>query len=288
VLEKIYSQEYSSQFEVIIIDSGSVDETINIAKSYLARIVSIKPEDFGHGKTRNLGASLAEGKYLVFLNQCAIPATNKWLSNLVRNFEDPDVAGVYSRQIPREGTKPMECFFLSDKYPSYRMVKQAKDGKTNMDTIFFSDANSALRKQVWQEYPYDDNIIGSEDIEWAKRVLLHGYKIIYEPGAVVYHSHNFNLRTTFQKYFDIGVSFRQFANEEYATDKCTIEGLRYVKREARFLIGNRHLKWFPYAVLYDLAKFAGVSLGKKERWLPLALKKHLSRNIWYWDRRGKK
>lgn len=281
-LRAVYAQEYAEKFEVIIIDSGSTDETNKIAKGYPTKIVNIKPEDFGHGRTRNLGARLAEGNFLAFLTSDAIPATDKWLSNLTRNFQDPNVAGVYGRQIPKEDTKPMEYFFLSNKYPSYQMVKQAGEGKTNMDIIFFSDVNSAIRKEIWEKHPFDDNIIVSEDTEWAKRVLLNSYKIVYEPEAAVYHSHNFSLRTLFQKYFDCGVSFNQFASNEYATDKFIAEGLSYTWQEMRFLIGNGYVKWLPYAVLYDLAKFLGVSLGKQEKWLPLSLKKYLGSISYYW------
>lgn len=283
-LRAVYGQEYAGELEVIIIDSGSTDETVNIAESHHSNMVNIKPEDFGHGKTRNLGAKQASGDCLVFLTQDAIPATDKWLSSLVRNLDDPNVAGVYGRQIPNKDTKPMEHFFLTNRYPSYRMVKQAREGAPDMDIIFFSDVNSAMRRRIWEKHPFDDNIIVSEDHEWAKRVLLHGYKIVYEPEAAVYHSHNFSLRTVFEKYFDFGVSASRFAADEYATDKFTAQGLAYVKQEMNFLIANGYAKWLPYAVLYDLAKFLGVSLGKRERWLPLPLKQHLSMSSHYWYR----
>jgi len=111
VLEMIYAQAHEQPFEVIVIDSGSTDGTLDIVKRYPARLVEIRPEDFGHGKTRNLGAELAEGKYLVFVTQDAIPATNRWLYSLLRNLELPEVAGVYGRQVPMEDTNPMESFF---------------------------------------------------------------------------------------------------------------------------------------------------------------------------------
>ncbi|MCK4697209.1 MAG: glycosyltransferase, partial [Dehalococcoidia bacterium] len=190
-LEMIYVQSYPQPFEVIVIDSGSVDSTLDIVKRYPARLVEIRPEDFGHGKTRNLGAEFAEGTYLVFITQDAIPATDRWLFNLVRNLECPEVAGIYGRQIPWEDTNPVERFFLNTRYPAYRMVKSVKQGKIDMDTIFFSNVNSAIKKEVFQRYPLLENLIMSEDQEWAKRVLLNGYEIVYDPEAAVYHSHNF-------------------------------------------------------------------------------------------------
>lgn len=284
-LSAVYTQGYPGKFEVIIIDSGSTDETITIAKRNPTRIVNIKPEDFGHGKTRNLGAKLASGEYLVFLTQDAIPTTDKWLSSLIRNFGDPKVAGIYGRQIPKKNTKPMEQFFLNTKYPSEHLVKQLQENKTDMDIIFFSDVNSALRRAVWEKYPFDDGVIAGEDQEWSKKVLRKGYKIVYDPEAAVYHSHNYTLKAVFQRYFDCGVSIGRHTAEEYASDKFINQGLKYVTREFQFLVSQGYAKWLPYAILYDLAKFLGVSLGKKEKYLPLSIKKSLSSNKYYWVKR---
>ncbi len=283
-LKAVFSQEYSGGFEVIVVDSGSTDGTIDTAKNYPISVVTIKPDDFGHGKTRNLAAGLAKGRYLIFLTQDAIPSTTKWLSKLIGNFEEPTVAAVYGRQIPQKDTKPMEYFFLGSNYPSYRIVKQAEKGKTDINLIFFSDVNSAYRRELWEDQPFNEALIVSEESEFAKRMLVNGYKIVYEPEAPVYHSHNFSLRTVFQKYFDIGVSFSHFANDEYSIDKFTVQGLQYVCQEMKFLLGNGYVKWLPYAVLYDLAKFLGVMLGKKERWLPLRLKEYLSKHSYFWRR----
>ena len=95
-LRMIFAQKYPpGEFEVIVIDSGSKDQTVDLANIYDARIINIKPEDFGHGKTRNLGAKLAKGKYLVFTTQDAVPVTENWLFNLVRNLEAPQVAELF-------------------------------------------------------------------------------------------------------------------------------------------------------------------------------------------------
>ncbi|HUV45515.1 MAG TPA: glycosyltransferase family 2 protein [Dehalococcoidia bacterium] len=283
-LGAIFAQKYPGEFEVIIVDSGSTDHTLEIAQTHPTKIHQIKPEDFGHGRTRNLAASLAIGDYLVFLTQDAVPATDKWLSNLIRNLKDSKIAGVYGRQIPKKGTRPMESFFLNTRYPLSRMVKSAGQGKVDMNTIFFSNANSAFRKEIWGKYPFDDSLIMSEDQEWAKKVLLAGYEIVYDPEAAVYHSHNYSLKTAFQRYFDSGVSLNQFAGKEYGS--FTSEGLAYTKNELKFLISNGYMKWLPYAILYDLAKFFGVSLGKREKYLPLGVKRRLSLYSYHWSGGG--
>ncbi len=285
-LEAIFAQKYLGKFEVVVVDSGSTDNTLEIAQTHPTKVHQIKPEDFSHGKTRNLAASLANGDYLVFLTQDAVPATDRWLSNLIRNLKDSKVAGVYGRQIPRKGTRPMESFFLNTRYPPSRMVKGVRQGKVDMNTIFFSNVNSAIRKEIWGKYPFDNTLIMSEDWEWAKKVLLAGYKIVYDPEAAVYHSHNYSLKTVFQRYFDSGVSFNQFAGTECSLGNFTSEGLAYTKSEMKFLMTHGYIKWLPYTVFYDLAKFFGVSLGKREKYLPLGLKKRLSLHSYYWSGGG--
>jgi len=283
VLQMIYAQVCDYPFEVIVIDSGSVDNTLDIVKRYPVKLLEIKPEDFGHGKTRNFGAELAEGKYLVFITQDAVPATDKWLAKLVRNLERPTVAGAYGRQIPREDTNPMEQFFLSTRYPAHAKVKSNGVGKMDMHMIFFSNANSAIKKDVLQRYPFPHDLIMSEDQEWAKRVLLNEYEIVYDPEAAVYHSHNFCLKTVFRRYFDSGVSLRQFASNEYSSRGFVGNGLYYVRHEMKFLVRRRYVKWLPYAVIYDLGKFAGVSFGKRARYLPAFVKRRLSMHSHYWS-----
>jgi len=278
----VYGQYYPRPFEVIIIDCGSIDDTLDIVRRYAARLVQIRPEDFGHGRTRNLGARLAEGRCLVFITQDAVPATDRWLFNLVRNLDDPDVAGVYGRQIPRRNTNPMEHFFLNSRYPAHRIVQSARQGQMNMHTIFFSNVNSAVKREVFDRQPFHDDIIMSEDQEWARRVLLNGYDVIYDPEAAVYHSHNFGPRQVFKRYFDSGVSLGQFARSEYSWGKFIRRGLNYVRQEMEFLVGNGYLWWIPYAFVYDVAKFVGISLGKRERYLAAALKRRLSMHSDYW------
>ena len=280
-LEAVCAQKYPGGFDVIIVDSGSTDNTLDIARIHPAKVHQIKPEDFGHGKTRNFAAGLTSGDYIVFLTQDAVPAGDGWLSNLIRNFTDSAVAGVYGRQVARKGTKPMESFFLNTMYPLYKMTKSAEQGEVDMNAIFFSDANSAIRREVWEKYPFDDSLIMSEDQEWAKRVLLAGGKIIYDPEATVYHSHNYSLKTVFQRYFDSGVSLNQFAGNEYG--RFASKGITYARSEMKFLVTNGYTKWLPYAVLYDFAKFFGMSLGRKEKYLPVAVKRRLSLHSHYLD-----
>jgi len=106
----ISQQKTKHKYEVIVIDSGSTDNTLNILTKYPVRLIKIAPEEFGHGKTRNLGARLAQGDYLVYITQDAIPATGNWLDRLIKDMrQDNQIAGAYSRNLPKPGCGPSEA-----------------------------------------------------------------------------------------------------------------------------------------------------------------------------------
>ena len=106
-LTSILSQKTSYHYEIILIDSGSTDGTVVIAKEFPITLIEIKPEEFGHGKSRALGGRLAKGNILVFTTADAYPARNDWLDTLCSDLNDPVVAGVYSRWIPKQGCNPL-------------------------------------------------------------------------------------------------------------------------------------------------------------------------------------
>src|SRR5512135_356152 len=102
-LEQVHAQSTTRPSEIIVVDSGSTDGTIEFARSLGARVKQIAPEAFHHARTRNLAAGMARGQVLVFLSQDAIPASGRWLEAVVKNFADPGVGAVYGKQLPRRG-----------------------------------------------------------------------------------------------------------------------------------------------------------------------------------------
>jgi rhamnosyltransferase len=174
------------------IDSGSSDGTVDIASSFDVRVEKISPTEFHHGRTRNLGASLARGRFLVFLGPDAQPLDSTWLRNLIAPFADVEVAAAYGRQIPKQDANPIERFFLEQIYPRNERTYSRRDlDEGNPERIvLLSDVCSALRRSVWERLRFDEKIIMSEDQEIARRILKQGWKIVYEPKCRVYHSHN--------------------------------------------------------------------------------------------------
>jgi len=205
------AQECSYVFEVIVIDSGSQDDSVAIVKENKnIRLVEIGPDEFGHGKTRNLGAKLAKGDFLVFLNADAIPQDRSWLSSLIEEFaKDDKIAGVYSRHLPRSGCHLYMARDLQISMPAHKIEKSQVE---RLDYFLFSTVSAAIRKDIWSAIPFLDEILIAEDQNWAVRVLQGGYKLVYTPASLVQHSHNYSLKELFRLKCRVGRSSKKFSN----------------------------------------------------------------------------
>jgi rhamnosyltransferase len=221
VLTSIFAQKVRFRYEVIAIDSGSSDGTLGILKAYPVRVIRIPNREFGHGRTRNLGAQRASGDYVVFLTQDATPTNENWLENLVRPVaDDPRVAGAYSRQIPRPDCNPWEARDIGIGAGPVSALKRVDfEDPFQRDTyrayqsrfISFSNVSSCIRKSVLESLRFSENIVMVEDQEWCKRAIESGHTIIYEAASAVYHSHNHSLKMIYTRHFDYGASLRGFA-----------------------------------------------------------------------------
>lgn len=277
-LEAIYSQRYAGHFEVLVVDSGSTDATLEIVRRYPARIEQIPPEAFHHARTRNAVASLAGGQFLVFLSQDAIPASDTWLVSLLKNFQDPQVGAVYGRQLPKPASGWERRSAFSALYGDARLVKMPMDGiGLGYKYYHFSNANSAIRKKVWEVTRFPEDLKVFEDVGIAKRILDAGWRIVYEPDAVALHSHDFPFDTLFRRYFDIGVVYQRLGiwndNSRAFLWRDGLKAFRVklsslFEKEARTSAGSSMIK--------DIGKYVAIQLGRNEKLLPRALKKKLS------------
>lgn len=279
VLKAIFSQEINAKFEVIIIDSGSCDKTLEIIKRYPVNLIQIPPQEFGHGKTRNFGANLARGKYVVFLNADAIPKNKYWLCNLLTHFSSYNkVAGVYSRIYPQENCNPLDArdiwedkylFDQKEKYirSIYEFNQMNPEAKRKF--VSFHTISCAIDRALLLENPFDDIKFG-EDLTWAKRILEKGFKIIFESSSEVIHSHNLHcsfIQTT-KRYFDdarlnqIILNRWHFSNLLKWPAVIAIESMKdaiYILRLKR----NSFYKliWMFYSPFIRVAEFLGILLG---------------------------
>ena len=261
LLQRLFSQKFDGDYEIIVIDSGSTDGTPEIAQSFPVKFVRIKPEEFHHGRTRNLGAEQASGRILVYITQDALPLHDNWLHKLTDDLENPQVAMAVGRQIAWPTTKLPEKFFYSYYFPEHRIevVRDASD--YYRDNMFISNVNSAIKRDVWQQFKFSEDIVLAEDKEFAKRILLAGWKIVYQPDAVVYHAHDFSLRSIFQRSVDAGIGLSQKVNVPRSRN-WVINRLGYFAREAKYIVSNEGgWKWLPYSAAYEASKLLGVILG---------------------------
>ncbi len=287
-LAAIARQETGGQpVEVIVVDSGSTDGSVERARSAGALVIEIPQHEFDHGATRNLLAGAAAGETLVFISQDAEPIARDWLSRLTASLHaDETIAGAYGRQIARGDAAPPERYFLDFLYgPESRLQQAASAAELSMETTLFSNANSAIRRSWWERFPFADDLIMSEDQDWARRALLAGGRLAYEADATVRHSHPYTISGAFKRFFDSGVSAeRAYLSEEGSGRALRANAVDYAKGELRWLVRSGNAGWIPYTCVYELAKFTGLALGKRHRSLPAGLSRRLSAHPYYWDR----
>jgi rhamnosyltransferase len=286
-LDGIAGQQVNEQIEVLVADSGSDDDSREVAELSGARVVEVSGTEFLHGATRNLAAAEARGDTLVFTTQDAYADTEHWLDRLCAPLRsDSGLAGVYGRQIARDDASPPERFFLDFLYGPRPRVQRASDpNELSMRTTLFSNVNSAILSAVWEEFPFAENAFFAEDQDWGRRVLLAGYAIRYEPTAAVRHSHSYTVATAFKRFFDTGASAERgfLAGGSASSGVLRREALRYAREELAWLLRTGQRRWIPYAAVYELAKFLGLQAGARHQMLPLSLKRRWSFYPGYWE-----
>lgn len=281
VLQGISVQD-SQPNELIVIDSSSSDSTVRIAKEYGAQLVVIPQIAFGHGKTRNAGAKLAQSDILVFLNQDAIPRDMKWLETLVNPLlVDRTIVATFSRQIARDEAPPMEKYFYMRMYSdtSYTLTRDT----CPWAGVSFSTASSAIRREFLVSRPFAEDILMSEDQEWAKRVIEQGHSIRYVHDSAVTHSHDIKLDKLFARYFCFGVSHSEINEKGYSQESLT-GGFLHAFGEIAYLLEMKQYCWIPRSVVYNGTKFFGLLLGRHHKYLPMALKRRCTGSYsGYWQ-----
>ncbi|HWQ83035.1 MAG TPA: glycosyltransferase [Anaerolineales bacterium] len=227
-LPAIFSQQVDFEYEVLAVDSGSQDSSLELLSRYPVRVIQIPPESFNHGETRNLGARHAspESQYVVFLSHDALPANSSWLSCLIEPLiNDPEVAGAFSRHIPRPGANApvvRQLVQLTQSGGSQRLVKRMPNSSAEYEAnkfyyVFFSNTSSVLRKSVWEKLPFPKADF-AEDAIWADKILRAGYKIVFEPDSMIMHSHNYSLVEQFRQNVDHAYAMNQLFHPDFYHD----------------------------------------------------------------------
>jgi rhamnosyltransferase len=279
LLLALYGQQNVRPFEVIAIDSGSTDGTLDILRRFPVQLKQIPAEEFHHSRTRNFAAGLASGEILVFLSQDAIPASEVWLTTLLSNFVDPSVGAVYGRQLPKPGSTLERQDALDAIYGEQKVVKDPNH-RNGMGYRFyhFSDVNAAIRRGVWDAVRFPEELKVFEDLGIAKRILDGGWKIVYDPGSAVFHSHSHTTVGLFKRYFDIGYTLKFLriwdapgTRTSMLKDVCKLLKQKMIRAGGRGRVGLA-----GRGIGQDIAKSAGLFLGLHQSYLPLIVKRRLS------------
>lgn len=262
VIDMVSRQVLDAEFEVIIIDSGSKDGSKEIVPSDdpRFRLIEISPSDFGHGKTRNLGASEARGEFCAFLTHDATPINEYWLAELIRPLrEDPEVAGVFGRHIAYEDASPFTHWELKTHFEGLRQwtrvkIEDAREYARNEGLRqiyhFYSDNSSCLRRSVWQQIHYPD-VDFAEDQLWAKQIVEAGYAKVFAWDSVVAHSHNYSLWERLQRSYDEARAFRLLFGYRLCetTPLALKRAVKTTVRDACLAIRHRWILRYPLATL---------------------------------------
>ncbi|MBW4549828.1 MAG: glycosyltransferase family 2 protein [Aphanocapsa sp. GSE-SYN-MK-11-07L] len=206
LLQMIHSQIIDDfQNEVIIVDSGSNDNTIEIAEKFSCRIVHIDKSEFSFGRSLNVGCAAATGDYLVFISGHCIPTSKFWLLNLVKPLITDSVVLTYGRQLGGNSSKYSEKLLFEKFYPS-----TSKNPQTG---FFCNNANSALLKNIWKSYLFNESLTGLEDMYLGKQLISAGMPIAYIAEAAVYHHHDESWQTIRRRYEREAIALQEIMPE---------------------------------------------------------------------------
>lgn len=186
------AQQTLRDIEIIVVDSGSTDATLAIASRYPVKSLSINKDDFSFGYSLNVGCRAATGEFLVIVSAHVYPVHKDWLEQLLTPFAEEKVALVYGKQRGNEMTNFSEHQVFAKWFSDH--------SDWNQGHPFCNNANAAIRRTLWERFPYDETLTGLEDLAWARQVAGAGYRIAYEVNAEVVHVHNERPHSLFNRY----------------------------------------------------------------------------------------
>lgn len=282
LLNACLGQEVEFGFELLVVDSGSSDRTLAIVRSHPeVRLHQIKQKEFGHGRTRNLAASLARGEIVVYLTQDAVPAGPRWLEEMLRPFEiSKRVVCVFGKQVPRPDCPPtvkrdvMAVFssFGPDHCLSLQQASPRITDQAALDALaFMSNVNSAVRKSLLRRIPFPD-VAYAEDQALGREVISAGLIKCYAPLASVVHSHGLALPAYFRRMYEEMAGLRAATGRSLETSTLgharivageTVRDWRFILRDPAYR-RRAKLKWVLQAPLYQLARRTAVRLSTRD------------------------
>ena len=233
--------------EIILVDSGSTDATVQIAGSHGAKVVHIPPQEFTFGRSLNLGIQAASGDLVIIASAHVYPVYPDWIDCLLRPFENPNVALVYGKQRGAGSSKFSEHRIFRQWFPDADVPRQV--------TPFCNNANAAIRRSLWKQHPYDEMLTGLEDVAWAKWAQSQSCDVVYVPHAEVIHIHQETPRGVYNRYRREGMAFKRIFPESHfniydcvrLTPTNILSDLAQAARERSLLPNLPSIFWFRAA-----------------------------------------
>jgi glycosyltransferase involved in cell wall biosynthesis len=241
--------------ETILVDSGSTDRTVEIAKAHGVTIRHISQAEFSFGRSLNIGCDQAAGEVLVFISGHCVPLTSTWLCALVEPIAKGEVALSYGRQVGGETTVLSEAEVFAKLYPERSSVPQ--------DGFFCNNANAAVRRDVWRQYRFDEELLGLEDMHLGKRLVESGLRIGYVAEAAVAHYHHETWPQVRRRYEREAIALQRIRPEWHVT---FLDFLRFFTAGVMLDFGKslqkrQWLRSIPAIVMFRLMQFWGAYRG---------------------------
>jgi O-antigen biosynthesis protein len=267
--------------EVLVIDSGSSDRSLEIARAAGVEVLEIAASDFGHGRTRNLGAESTSGDLICFLTQDAVPVEG-WLDAYREAFALGDnVGAAYGPHLPRGDTSPMIARELTEFFaafaPDGHPVEHGPDGP-----VFLSNVNACYSRACWHEIRFPD-VAYAEDQGFARAMLAAGWTKVYHPRAAVEHAHDFGSVEFMRRYFD---EYRGLRETLGHVEPINVRGLagttrRQVSSDRRWMdaqgwSGARRARWSARSAVHHSSRQVFAALGSRADRLPGAVQRAIS------------
>ncbi|MCJ7626707.1 MAG: glycosyltransferase family 2 protein [Anaerolineaceae bacterium] len=199
-------QQTVQDIQIVLVDSGSTDATVSIASRYPVDIVQIRPQDFTFGRSLNMGISKAEAEFIVIASAHVYPVYPDWLELMLAPFKEPAVALTYGKQRGAEQSHFSEYQYFHNLYPDV--------SRSNQEHPFCNNANTAIRRSLWEQRPYDEKLPGLEDLDWARWAQQQGHEIVYVPGAEIIHIHQESWKGVYNRYRREAMAFKHIYPQE--------------------------------------------------------------------------
>lgn len=280
--KSIRAQENVELESIKYILTESRDNSENMLKRIGADYRRIKPVEFSHSLTREKEALASKGDIIVFISQDIIIRDNYWLSNLTRDIIAGRCDAAFSRQVCENNS--IEKYVRNKNYPDEsRIVSRSDVESMGLKAFFFSDVSSAIRKDVYVKLNgYDHvNLITNEDMYFAYKLIMNGYRIKYCADSVVTHSHTFTYRQLYSRYFDTGVFFAGNSYlDEFGTSSSGLSLAKYVFINA---LKDKNVKAAVNVIPNFAARYIGMKMGRRYKRLSRRTISRYSLNKYYWQ-----